>query len=59
MAKRYQRDNQKPYIKEQTMHWPIDTKGTIRSRNSKNRQYNGQKIPTEQSEAVNKTTDND
>ena len=43
------------------MHWPKDTKGTIRSRNSKNRQYNGQnvKIPTEQSEAVNKTTDND
>ena len=40
------------------MHWPKDTNGTIRSRKSKNRQYNGQKIPTGQSEAVNQRTDN-
>jgi hypothetical protein len=47
MAKRYQRGNQKPGIEEeQTIQWPKDTKGVIRSRESKkNRQYNGQKIP--------------
>ena len=47
MAKRYQRDNQKPYVEErQTRQWPEDTKGIIISRKSKkDRQYNGQKIP--------------
>jgi hypothetical protein len=36
MATRYQRCNQKPYIKEeQTTQWPQDTKGVIRSRISK------------------------
>jgi hypothetical protein len=29
----------------QTIQWPKDTKGVIRSRKSKDRQYNGQKIP--------------
>jgi hypothetical protein len=45
MAKRYQRGNQKPGIEEeQTIQWPKDTKGVIRSRESKkDRQYNGQK----------------
>ena len=45
MAIRYQRYNQKPGIEEeQTMQWPKDTKGVIRSRESKkDRQYNGQK----------------
>jgi hypothetical protein len=43
MAKRYQRGNQKPRIEEgQTTQWPKDTKGVIRSRESKDRQYNGQ-----------------
>ena len=32
MAKRYQRQNQKPYIKGQSMQWPKDTKGITRSR---------------------------
>ena len=47
MARRYQRGNQKPYIKEeQTIQWPEDTKGVIRSRISKkDGQHNGQKIP--------------
>jgi hypothetical protein len=32
MAKRYQRHNQKPYIKEeQSIQWPTDTKGITRS----------------------------
>jgi hypothetical protein len=45
MAIRYQRGNQKPGIEEeQTIQWPKDTKGVIRSRESKDRQYNGQKI---------------
>jgi hypothetical protein len=44
-AKRYQRGNQKPKIKGQTTQWPKDTKGVIRSRKSKDRQHNGQKIP--------------
>jgi hypothetical protein len=46
MATRYQRGNQKPYIKEvQAIQWPKDTKEVIRSRTSKKyRQYNGQKI---------------
>ena len=44
MAKRYQRGNQKPGIDGQTIQWPKDTKGVIRSRESKkDRQYNGQK----------------
>jgi hypothetical protein len=45
MARRYQRVNQKPKIKEiQTIQWPEDTKGLTRSRKSKKyRQYNGQK----------------
>ena len=43
MAKRYQRGNQNPYIEgeEQTTQWPKDTKGVIRIRISKDRQYNG------------------
>jgi hypothetical protein len=46
MAIRYHRCNQKPGIEEeQTKQWPKDTKGVIRSGESKNRQYNGQKIP--------------
>jgi hypothetical protein len=54
MAKRYQRGNQNPYIKEeQKTQWPKDTKGVIRIRISKrNRQHNGQKIPKGQSESV-------
>jgi hypothetical protein len=46
MARRYQRGNQKPYIKEeQTIQWPEDTKGVIRSRISKkNKQHNGQEL---------------
>jgi hypothetical protein len=44
---------QKPSIEEQTIQWPKDTKEVIRSRQSKNRQYNGQKIPKRYSEAVN------
>ena len=36
MAKRYQRHNQKPYIKEgQSIQWPKDTKGITKSRISK------------------------
>jgi hypothetical protein len=36
MAKRYQRGNQNPYIKEeQTTQWPKDTKGAIRIHISK------------------------
>jgi hypothetical protein len=46
MAKRYQRHNQKPYIKEgQSIQWPKDTEGITRSRISKDSQYNSQKIP--------------
>jgi hypothetical protein len=46
MAKRYQRHNQKPYIKEgQSIQWPKDTKGITRSCISKeDSQYNGQCI---------------
>jgi hypothetical protein len=46
IAKRYQRHNQKPYIKEgQSIQWPKDTKDITRSRISKkDSQYNGQKI---------------
>jgi hypothetical protein len=46
MDKRYQRHNQKPYIKEgQSIKWPNDAKGITRSRISKkNSQNNGQKI---------------
>ena len=44
MTKSYQRGNQKPSIEEQTIQWPKDIKEVIRSRQSKNRQYNGQKI---------------
>jgi hypothetical protein len=36
--------NQKPSIEEQTIQWPKDTKEVTRSRQSKNRQYNDQKI---------------
>jgi hypothetical protein len=45
MAKRYQKGNQNPYIKEeQTTQWPKDTTGAIRIRISKkNRQHNGQR----------------
>ena len=45
MVKRYQRHTQKPYIKEgQSIQWPKDTKGIIRSCKSKEDcQYNGQK----------------
>ena len=59
--KRYERNNQKPKIKEeQTIQRPKVTKGTIRSRKSKkNRQYNDEKIRKEQLEAVNlRRTDN-
>jgi hypothetical protein len=47
MAKRYQRGNQNQSIDEEhTIQWPKDTKGAIRnSKSTKNRQYNGQKIP--------------
>ena len=46
MVKRYQRHNQKPYIKEgQSIKWPKDTKGITRICISKDSQYNGQKIP--------------
>ena len=46
MAKRYQRCNQNPSTEEgQTIQWPKDTKGVIRMRKPKDRQYNGQKIP--------------
>ena len=39
---------------EQTIQWPKDTKGVIRiSQSTKNRKYNGQKIPKGQSESVN------
>ena len=61
MAKRYQRDNQNPYIEEeQTTQWSKDTKGAIRIRISKKkRQHNGQKIPKGQSETVyRRRTDN-
>ena len=46
MVTRYQRGNQKPYIKEeQTIQWSQETKGVIRSRISKkNRQHNGQEL---------------
>ena len=45
MAIRHQRDYQKPEIREQqTIQWPQDTKGIIRSRKSENnRQNNGHK----------------
>ena len=42
MVKRYQRGNQKPLIERQTIQWSKDTKGVIRSRKLKDRQYNGQ-----------------
>ena len=38
MAKRYQRGNQKPEIKGQTIKWPKDIKGVIKSCKSKDRQ---------------------
>ena len=37
MANRYQRGNQKPYCNGQTIQWPKDTKGVVRSRRSKDR----------------------
>ena len=60
MAKRYQRGNQKSSIEEgQTTQWLKDTKGVIRSRQSKkDRQHNGLKIPKGYSEVVNRRTDN-
>jgi hypothetical protein len=60
MAKRYQKGKQNPYIEEeQTTQWPKDTIGVIRSRISKNRQHNGQKIPKGQAESVyRRRTDN-
>ena len=52
--RRYQRGNQNPHIaEEQTTQWPKSTKGEVRSRKSKERQHNGQKIPKGKSEAVN------
>ena len=45
MATRYQRGNQKSSMEGQIIQWPQDTKGVIRSRQSKDRQYNGHKIP--------------
>jgi hypothetical protein len=45
MATRYQRGNQNLYIEEQTIQWLKDTKGVIKICISKNRQYNGYKIP--------------
>jgi lysozyme family protein len=47
MATRYQRDYQKPEIREQqTKQWPQDTKGIIRRRKSdNNRHNNGNNIP--------------
>ena len=58
MAIRHQRDYQKPEIREQqTIQWPQDTKGIIRSRKSENnRQNNGHKIPKGLSEAGNQRT---
>jgi predicted nucleic acid-binding Zn ribbon protein len=61
MAKRYQRGNQNPYIKEeQTTQWPKDAKGVIRiCISKKNRQHNGKKIPKGQSESIyQRRTDN-
>jgi hypothetical protein len=48
MVKRYQRGNQKPWIERRlTIQWSKDTKGVIRSRESKEDwQYNGQNIPS-------------
>jgi hypothetical protein len=43
MGKRYQRGNQKPYNKDQTMQWAKDIKGVIRSHSTKTRQCNEQK----------------
>ena len=45
MVTRSQRGNQNPYIEGQTIQWSQDTKGVIRIRISKDRQYNGHKIP--------------
>jgi fructose-1,6-bisphosphatase len=47
MVTRYQRGNQKLSIKEgQTTQWSQDTKGVIRScQSKKDRQHNDQKIP--------------
>jgi hypothetical protein len=42
---RYQRGHQNPYVKGHAIQWPQDTKGVIRIRMSKDRQYNGHKIP--------------
>jgi hypothetical protein len=42
----------------QTIQWPRDTIGVIRSDKSQDRQYNGQKIPKGYSEVVNRRTDN-
>ena len=58
MATRYQRSNQKPYIKGQTTQWPQDTKWVLRIRTSKDRQHNGHKIPKGYSESVHQRTDN-
>ena len=61
MAKRYQKGNQTPSIKEvQTIQWAKNNKKVIRSCKSKKyRQYNGQKIPKRESEAVNqRSTEN-
>ena len=54
MDKRYQRHNQKPYVKEeQSKQWSKDSKGITRSHISKkDSQYNGQKIPKASPEAV-------
>ena len=45
MATIYQRGKHKPQIKGQTIQWPKDTKEVNRNLKSKDRQYNGQKIP--------------
>jgi hypothetical protein len=56
MAKRYQKGNRNQSIDEEhTIQWSKDTKRAIRiSKSTKNRQYNGQKMPKRQSESVNR-----
>ena len=58
MATRYRRDQQKLQIEGQTIQWPQDTDEINRSYKSKVRQYNGHKIPTRQTEATNRRSDN-
>jgi hypothetical protein len=62
LKKKYQRSNQKPLIEGQTIQWykRKSTKEVIRSRKSRDRQYNGikEKVPKRSSAAVNRRTDN-